>query len=81
MLTREQKRLVKNAAKQLDWLDDRIECLCSDPMTYAMGAPVGDFVAAWESQQRSALAEYLRNPELPECMRQRIRIYYERWMP
>lgn len=81
MLTREQRRLCRNAYKQLGWLDESIECLVDDPMTAAMGAPVGDFIEDWERKQRAQLSEYLRNPLLPECMRVVIWQYMERWMP
>jgi hypothetical protein len=61
-LTHAQKKAAKLACKVIGWLDERMNCLCDDPMTHAMGAPVGDFYDAWSNQYRGMLAERLQDP-------------------
>ncbi len=59
-LTKKQRKLVREAYKALSWFDEQMACLCDDPMTEAMGAPVGDFAEAWSRTHRQSLSEHLQ---------------------
>lgn len=50
--TNRQRKAIRDGYKSLFYVQDRLGPMMDDPMTAAMGAPVGDFVEKWEREAR-----------------------------
>ncbi len=55
------KMTIKEAQTIADWYDDHMNALCDDPMTEAMGAPVGDFAEEWSRKHRRMIGKGLEH--------------------
>lgn len=81
MLTKKQKRAARRACKVIPWLDEAMDCLCNDPMTEAMGAPVGDFYEDWSRRHRRMLTDCLDDPHNTPAVRRMLLDAFDRYLP
>lgn len=81
VLTKAQKRAAKRAYKAVVWYDTVMSDLCSDPMTHAMGAPVGDFAEDWSRRHRKMLGECLKDENNTEQVREMLFGEFDRYLP
>lgn len=80
-MTRKQKRAARRACKVIGWLDRAMNDLCSDPMTSAMGAPVGDFYWEWSCRYRRMLNDCLEDQHNTPRVREMLMEELERFFP
>lgn len=81
MLTKKEKRAARKACKVVGWLDRAMNDLCDDPMTAAMGVPVGDFYEDWSRRYRGMLADRMKDPDNPERIKRLLWEEYEQFLP
>jgi hypothetical protein len=63
-ITKRDKKQVKRAYKVVGWFDRCMDDLCNDPMTHAMGAPIGDFASDWWARHVRQVRGMLKEPKL-----------------
>ena len=67
--------------KELEEHDRSVESFHSDPMTEAMGAPVGDFQEGFDREERAILSNIVRTAEDGSDERKMALGRLEKWMP